>query len=726
MKYINYLLIGLVFCGLFFTELFSEVVKKDNIEVELISENESIQAGKPFYLAVRFKMDKGWHIYWKNPGDSGLATKISFTLPKGFKLDQMEWPYPKVFKEGPVAVYGYEKEIFILQKVYAPSNLKVGTKININAKAEWLICKEVCLPPADTELQIKLEVKSEAPKILTKWIDSFKKIREKLALNESKWEISTGIQGDKLFIILKPPVGLKKKLTKIDFFPFDVGIISYSSSQVFNIIEDGYVISINRPDNSQKSVPVKRVQGILVSDIGWNEGSVKKALRIDAEISKLIILSLVNPSSENKTKNHKDKINWEPFTLQKFNELRSNGKAIFIDFTADWCLTCKYNKLTTLRSPLIVKKFKELGIVTLIADWTKEDKVITSELKKYNRIGVPLNVYYASGADSKPIIFPEILTPSIVLEALEKGKLDEKKESSIFLIFLFSLIGGLILNIMPCVFPVLSIKVLNIVEQVGEEKAKIKIHGFIYTLGVVLSFWILAILIIVLGKGWGFQLQNPPFVMILTLFLFLFGLNLLGVFELGLSFSRVGKLSSNKSSYANSFLIGILATVVGAPCLAPFMGVATGVALVNPVWWKTLSIFTLIGLGMAIPFLLLAFFPVLLNKIPKPGRWMESFKQFMGFLLLGTVALLIWLIGELTDMQGVGLFMIAILLMGLSAWVYGRWGTLLQSVKTRNIARVITVILIIFGIFIALHYSKSNSTNYNVESTNESNKNSTK
>lgn len=243
---------------------------------------------------------------------------------------------------------------------------------------------------------------------------------------------------------------------------------------------------------------------------------------------------------------------------------------------------------------------------------------------------------------------------------------------NLFLNLLYAFIGGLILNIMPCVFPVLGVKIVGVVQQAGEDRAKVVKHGFAYTAGVIISFWVIAALIIALGGGWAEQFRLPAFVFGISVFFLVFGLNMFGVFEIGASAVGIGSELTAKSGLGGSFFSGLLATVVSTPCSAPFLGTALAYALgLPPV--QSLAFFTVIGLGLASPYLLLSFFPDLVKMLPRPGAWMESFKQFMSFLLFGTLAYFVWtLAGQLGDTEfRDALF--ALVLVGMACWAYGRW-----------------------------------------------------
>lgn len=260
---------------------------------------------------------------------------------------------------------------------------------------------------------------------------------------------------------------------------------------------------------------------------------------------------------------------------------------------------------------------------------------------------------------------------------------DPESSSSLAGILLLAFVGGLILNLMPCVFPVLGIKIMGFVGQSGESRKKVVGHGLVFSLGVLLSFWTLAIVLVLLRSGgaqlgWGFQLQSPGFVLALTLLLFAFGLNMSGLFEVGQSAIGVGSSLTARSGLAGSFFSGVLATVVATPCAAPFLAPALGAALTLPIA-ASLLVFTFIAIGLALPYLVLSSFPVLINRLPRPGPWMETFKQAMSFLLYATVAYLLWVLaGQLTDAGGYGGFallkvLLSLVILAIALWIYGRW-----------------------------------------------------
>ena len=245
----------------------------------------------------------------------------------------------------------------------------------------------------------------------------------------------------------------------------------------------------------------------------------------------------------------------------------------------------------------------------------------------------------------------------------------------------FAFVGGIILNLMPCVFPVLFLKGLALVQSSNEERGRIRSHGLVYTLGILVSVWVIvaALLSVRAGgsqAGWGFQLQSPAFLAILASGIFFFALSLAGMFDIGLSLTSVGGELAQKQGYTGSFFTGVLATVVATPCTAPFMGAAIGFALAQP-GWVTFAVFTALALGLAAPYLLLSLQPAWTRLLPRPGAWMETFKQITAVIFFATVIWLTYVYGSLfPGGQGVyraALLLSCFLLLGVAGWVLGKW-----------------------------------------------------
>ncbi len=265
------------------------------------------------------------------------------------------------------------------------------------------------------------------------------------------------------------------------------------------------------------------------------------------------------------------------------------------------------------------------------------------------------------------------------------------------IMLLFAFLGGLILNLMPCVLPVLALKVLALAGHGQERKAALR-NGIEFTLGVLVSFWALAGLLLALraageGLGWGFQLQSPSFVILMAALFVLVGLNLFGVFEVGTRLMGwSGGLASTGAGRA-AFGSGVLAVLVATPCTAPFMGSALGVAFAQPSW-IALLVFTALGLGMAAPYLLFCANPGLLRLLPKPGEWMVTFRQLLGFPMLATSVWLLWVYGNQRGLDAAMALAVALLAVSLGAWIYGKWDVPARSSGVRAAAGLAAVLLI--------------------------------
>ncbi len=248
---------------------------------------------------------------------------------------------------------------------------------------------------------------------------------------------------------------------------------------------------------------------------------------------------------------------------------------------------------------------------------------------------------------------------------------------SLFGTLALAFVGGLILNLMPCVFPVLGIKILGFVNQAGADRRKVAAHGWVFSLGVLASFWALAGLLAALRAGgdqlgWGFQLQSAPFVFVLAAVMLVFALAMSGVFEFGLSATGVGAGLQSKQGLTGTFFTGVLATVVATPCSAPFLAPALGAALAVSIT-ESFVIFTAIALGLSLPYLLLSLFPAAIKILPRPGAWMETFKQAMAFPLYATVGYLVWVLAGQTTESGMLNAIFGLTLIAFGVWFYGRY-----------------------------------------------------
>ena len=243
---------------------------------------------------------------------------------------------------------------------------------------------------------------------------------------------------------------------------------------------------------------------------------------------------------------------------------------------------------------------------------------------------------------------------------------------------------------MPCVFPVLSIKALSFTKNIGESQHTQRMDGIVYAVGVISAFVVLASVLIALraggeAVGWAFQFQQPWFLAFIVYLFFLMALSLSGVFEIGTSLMGAGGGLANKGGYKGSFFTGVLATTVATPCTAPFMGPAIGFAL-SQSWAVAMLVFVSLGLGMALPILILSFIPALFRYLPKPGAWMTTFKQFMAFPLYASALFFLWVLGNQVGVMGMSLVLLVCIVFAFAAWLYQRRFTMGPILRTVNYA----------------------------------------
>lgn len=284
-----------------------------------------------------------------------------------------------------------------------------------------------------------------------------------------------------------------------------------------------------------------------------------------------------------------------------------------------------------------------------------------------------------------------VLTRQISAADLASGNLPAATPAgaTLALALVMGLLGGILLNFMPCVFPILSMKILSLVDHADSGAARSQ--SLVFALGVVSSFLLLAGLLMGLRAagaelGWGFQFQSPVFVFLMILVFFLVAMNLFGVFEVGASVQNAASRADNRSGMMGSFLSGVLATAVATPCTAPLMGTALAVALARPAA-EGLLIFLALGTGMALPVVLLSFYPRFLRMLPRPGAWMAVLKKVLAFPIMATVAWLLWVLQAQVSADGVLRVQIGLVMLGFGAWIFGLLSGPAASLRVRRIGQ---------------------------------------
>lgn len=521
------------------------------VQTRLVPELSAVKPGETLTIAIDQEIADHWHTYWVNPGDSGEALTVKWTLPAGLSAGPLQWQVPSRMPIGPLLNFGYSKHNTILSDITVPASFS-GTEVPIKAELGWLVCEEICVPEMTT-IEIKIPVaSSEKPQAQT---DSafFTEARSKIPVAVAWPGMVEEQDGALLLSFTVDPADIntvKAANGSFEFFPYEWGIIQ-------------------------------------------------------------------NPATQ---------------------EQSFDGEKLMFHLVRD------------------TRPLQELGEIKGILAYTDANG---------ERKGVVTQVPMAASAAVIENLAEKILAENTPAPAL-----------SLWQALGLALLGGLILNLMPCVFPVLSMKALSLVKMSEREQSHAVTHGVMYTAGVMACFILIAAALIGLQHagaqiGWGFQLQNPLVVLLLAYLLFLIGLNLSGVFEIGGGkLTNLGSKLTQKQGYAGSFFTGMLATIVATPCTAPFMGAAMGYAITqSPL--IALSIFCALGFGLALPYLLLTVIPALRRALPRPGAWMETFRQFLAFPMYASAAWLVWVYGQQADgaygvlLAGVGMVFIA---MGIWLW----------------------------------------------------------
>ncbi len=249
-----------------------------HVRARLISEVESVQSGGSFAVGIWLEMEKGWHTYWKNPGDSGMPTRVEWDLPEGFEVSEIQWPCPKRFETAGLVSYGYEGEVVLMTEFKAPMTLRPGSEIKFLAKVEWLVCQEECIPGHE-DLSLELPVRSRVPKKETRWAALFDRTRNDLPRFFDDWKIRAALDKEKIYIQVFAAASFNRQIRDIIFFPEQEGVVQYGQPQLLTEVQQGYMIELKRSKVPPAVPPYLR--GILFSPQGWDSAGQAKSLRVD-------------------------------------------------------------------------------------------------------------------------------------------------------------------------------------------------------------------------------------------------------------------------------------------------------------------------------------------------------------------------------------------------------------------------------------------------------------
>jgi thiol:disulfide interchange protein DsbD len=549
----------------------------DAVEVELVADRTAVIPGDRIELALRLRHDPHWHTYWRNPGDSGLATQLEPSGPAGTRFGPIRWPAPSRIWVGPLANYGYEDEVLLPYSAELPAGLS-GPRVRFAAAVQWLVCKDVCVPgEAQVVLELPVSEPHAAPARSTH-AALFDAIAPRIPDTAAPLAGTAHRDGGGLALVFPTPRGVTT-LARAEFFPYDPGVVAAPAPQALSRLPAGWRLDLALAETA--TVPAA-LDGVLLVD--------DRPVALRAAVA-------AGPAAAGTPVSVADR----PAGLSRAGGSLLGGDAA-----------------------------REAGL---------------------SRGGV------LAGAG---------------------GQTDTGVDASLALALVFGLLGGAILNLMPCVFPVVGLKVLGFAQAAGREKGSpiaMRRSALAFAAGVLVSFWLLGGLMLVLraageSVGWGFQLQSPAFVAAMALLFVAVGLNFSGVFEFGMTLTRLGGVGGG--STGGAFGAGVLAVLVATPCTAPFMGSALGFTLAQPAP-STLAVFTAIGLGMALPYLVLAWMPGWVSRLPRPGRWMQTLRQFLAFPMYATAAWLAWVLVQQDGAGSMLRLLLAAVVLGAGAWAWGRW-----------------------------------------------------
>jgi thiol:disulfide interchange protein/DsbC/DsbD-like thiol-disulfide interchange protein len=537
----------------------ANVVRTDHVTAELVAERSAVQPGGSLQIGLRLQHIPKWHTYWRNPGDSGLPTMIDWQLPAGASVGEIEWPAPKRLPIGPLVNYGYEGELLLPMRFTAPADARPGSELRLRAKADWLVCHDVCIPESATLELLLPVVAAGATPGSTAWTAQFERAAALRATPLQGWTAALQRQGRELLLTLESdaPRPADAALPAVEVFPFAEQLIETAFHELY-ATPRGYALKLRLLADA---VPPAELQGVVVAQGG--SGTV-----------------------------------W-------------GSAGPMVEFSAP--------------------------------------------LREVLRIVLPEGARRLDGAP-------------LADAASASGALG----TGLWMARLMAFVGGMVLNLMPCVFPVLSIKLLGLARQ-QPDRAALRTHALAYGSGVVLSFLALALGLIALqaagsAVGWGFQLQEPGMVFALALLFFALGLNLMGVFEFSNLLPQRAATWRAQRPAGDAFACGVLAVVAASPCTAPFMGAALGYALTQspPV---ALAVFGALGLGMAVPYMALTVAPGWRRHLPRPGVWMERLKQGLAFPMFATAVWLLWVLGQQSGVGAMARVLMALVGLTLLLWV---------------------------------------------------------
>lgn len=641
-------------------------------QVDLVNLTADIQPGQKAWVALRLRCDEHFHVYWKNPGDAGQSPTLEWKETAKTTPGPLLYPGPKMLDQKGVYNFVHEYETLLLVELAIPADAK--GELTFKAHAEWLECDDKGCYPFDKDVALTVKVGPGNPT---------HKYDVKLYPDLRPAVAATFVAKDGM-LTLTPAADAKLELSK-HWFP-ERALLSPDAVFTQKHTAQSLVFSLKEAPEKLDAGPVSFVAPDAAG--GW-----RKVIATGTAEATQNAPGKAAPQSTG---------TWQPWSPEAQAQALAAGRTVYVDFTAEWCATCQINK-RVYKHEAVAKALADKGVVLMKADWTKKDATIAAELTKYRRSGVPCNVFLKQG--SPTALLSEVISEGEVLAALDavsSGKeyraAHESHAYVVWLLFAFG--GGALLNLMPCVFPVIGLKVLGFAREAGAARAAVIRNGLLYSAGVLVSFAALAAIILAIkaggaSVGWGFQMQSPGFVLGTCVLMVTLGLSLAGVFEIGTGLAGTAAGAEPQGGAVGAFFSGVLATAVATPCTAPGLGAALGFALdKDRSSGETMLFFIVIGLGMALPYLLLTVFPKLTELLPRPGEWMETLKQAMAFPLFAYALYLLWVLNtQVDDRAWVRDTSLALAVLAAACWIWGRWGAPHRSDRERLVGKAVAAAL---------------------------------
>ncbi|HIL25657.1 MAG TPA: hypothetical protein EYG19_09715 [Verrucomicrobia bacterium] len=699
------------------------------------------KAGSTIEVGMRLKMPAGWHTYWRNAGENGTPTTIKWTLPKGIIAGEIRWPVPEKVEWLEMFTYAYHGEVMLIVPLTLAADLPAGEHL-LKAKVDWLECEETCIP-GEAAVSVKLIVGTEAKP--GPHAGMFAKARDQWPATiapeglAAQWAGGANADGER---ILKLTVPVDSEETEVHFLPFSISGKKWEIAHATQLTKGENEFILSKTITSKTGQWPAEVRGVVRFETAGKVTSHETAFQIgaiepeenpfsffgDAKCQVSARLDHVQATAGSEV------LAGVSFSIPKhwhifWENPNAPGEPPKFEWTLPKGITAGeikwpehiqlemfgetanvYENQVMLLAPLTVAKDAKHGDyeIGLKVVWQEcDDKTCVPQEKE---LQLTLKIGSEATLSKAPMEFKAWLAkvPS-ESGSTGGGSFEGDAAKSIWYILSFAFLGGLILNVMPCVLPVISLKILGFVQQSQENPKHVRKLGVAYALGVLFSFLVLAGVMVAAKKAtgmasWGTQMQNPYFNLVLMLVVALVAMNLFGVFEVTLggggAMSKANALAS-REGYLGAFFNGILATALATPCSAPFLAGGMGAALTqsNGVIIAAMSA---VAAGLAFPYVLLSFKPNWLKFLPKPGNWMVQFKQIMGFPMLAAAVWLLSFTGPMFGKGGVLWLGGLMCVVALAAWIFGEF--MQRNVSKSSLPLLACGVILAGGYYVTLEW----------------------